>query len=89
MDFQFDPYKSTRNKKKHGIDFKEAQNLWKDPFRIEIPSKFVEEKRTLMIAMLNNVLWTAVITYRDHIIRIISVRKSRENEKKIYFSRRI
>ena len=89
MNFQFDPSKSSRNKKKHGIDFKEAQNLWKDPFRIEIPSKFVEEKRTLMIARLNNVLWAAVITYRDHIIRIISVRKARKNEKKIYFRGRI
>jgi len=30
MQFELDPVKSTANKAKHGIDFKEAQKLWLD-----------------------------------------------------------
>ena len=89
MEFEFDPSKSIQNKDKHGIDFYEAQDLWKDPFRIEIPAKFVKESRILVIAEFNNVIWSAVITYRNQKIRIISVRKSRKNEKAIYYRKRI
>ena len=31
MMFEFDPEKSAANKRKHGIDFREAQALWGDP----------------------------------------------------------
>jgi len=37
MEFEFDVQKSESNKKKHGIDFNEAQALWDDPEVIEIP----------------------------------------------------
>ncbi len=37
MLFEFDSNKSEGNKKKHGIDFHEAQRLWDDPDFIEIP----------------------------------------------------
>ena len=89
MQFDFDDNKSLANKKKHNIDFYEAQKLWEDPLHIEIPAKYVDEKRILVIAKYNNRIWSAVITSRDDKIRIISVRKSRENEKKIYYSQRI
>ena len=89
MQFEFDPFKSIKNKEKHGIDFYEAQVLWRDPFRIEIPAKFVKESRILVIGEFNNVIWSAVITYRNHKIRIISVRKSRKNEKEIYYRKGI
>ena len=44
MDFEFDKRKSQINKKKHGIDFIEAQALWDDPDRIEIPAKTIDEE---------------------------------------------
>ena len=89
MEFEFDSSKSIKNDEKHGINFYEAQNLWRDPFRIEIPAKFVKEPRILVIAEFNNIIWSAVITYRNQKIRIISVRKSRKNEKEIYYRKRI
>ncbi len=47
MEFEFDPIKSNNNKKKHGIDFHEAQSLWEDPDLVEIPVKCSDEpKRT-------------------------------------------
>jgi uncharacterized DUF497 family protein len=45
VEFEFDPDKSESNKRKHGIDFHEAQELWDDPDFIEIPVKASVEPR--------------------------------------------
>lgn len=46
MDFEFDAAKSAANLTKHGIDFVGAQASWRDPDRIEIPARSVDEPRT-------------------------------------------
>lgn len=84
MNFEYDENKSRINKKKHGIDFEEAQALWSDPERLEIPAKVSGETRYLMIGMINAKHWSAVVTYRSHLIRLISVRRSRIEEVKLY-----
>ena len=86
MEFEFDPQKSQINKKKHGIDFVEAQELWNDPDRIEIPAKTVDEERFLIIGKISDDCWSSIITYRDERVRIISVRRSRKEEIEIYES---
>jgi len=45
MRFEFDASKSAANKAKHGIDFVEAQLLWLEPDRIELPARPVDEPR--------------------------------------------
>jgi uncharacterized DUF497 family protein len=89
MKFEFDRNKSELNKRKHGIDFETAKKLWTDPNRIQIPARWVDEPRFLLIAQLGNELWSAIYTERRNRIRIISVRKSRNDEKEIYKSYRI
>ena len=86
MEFAFDKLKSQINKKKHGIDFAEAQALWNDPDRIEIPAKTIDEERFLIIGKISDKYWSAIITYRNEKIRIISVRRSRKEEIDIYES---
>ena len=86
MEFEFDKQKSRINKKKHGIDFIEAQALWNDPDRIEIPAKTIDEKRFLIIGKISDKYWSTIITYRNEKIRIISVRRSRKEEIEIYES---
>jgi uncharacterized DUF497 family protein len=86
MEFEFDPQKSEANKKKHGIDFYEAQALWDDPDLIEIPVRTSDEPRFLIIAKSSGKHWSGVITYRGGKIRIISVRRSRKEEVDIYES---
>ena len=39
MGFEYDPDKSVENKRKHGIDFDEAQALWADSALVEIPAR--------------------------------------------------
>jgi uncharacterized protein len=84
MEFEFDECKSQSNQAKHGIDFIEAQQLWADLDRIEIPARTEDEPRFLIIAIIAQKHWSAVITYRNNKIRIISVRRSRIEEVKIY-----
>lgn len=86
MEFEFDPTKSDSNKKKHGIDFYEAQALWNDSDFIEIPLKTIDEPRFLVIGRISEKHWSAIITYRSENIRIISARRSRKEEVNIYES---
>jgi uncharacterized DUF497 family protein len=84
--FEFDPDKSISNKRKHGIDFTAAQALWDDPDLLEIPARTTEEVRYMVIGKIGAKFWSGIITYRDEIIRIISVRRSRDEEIELYES---
>ena len=84
MNFEFDPLKSDANLRKHGIDFLEAQALWRDPALVEIPARTLDEPRFLVIARLQGRHWSAVTTYRQQSIRLISVRRSRPDEVQLY-----
>ena len=84
MDFEFDAKKSQSNAEKHGIDFEQAQFLWCDARRIVVEARSATEPRFALIAILGGQLWTAVYTSREDRIRIISVRRSRDGEKKGY-----
>jgi len=86
MEFEFDNNKSVANKQKHGIDFVEAKELWEDLEFVEIPVKTNDEPRYLIIGKVAEKHWTGIITYRNEMIRIISVRRSRKEEIDIYES---
>ena len=86
MEFEFDPDKSKANQQKHGIDFIEAQALWQDPMRVEVPARTVDEPRWLVIGQIGGKHWSAVVTYRLQRIRVISARRSRDEEVAIYES---
>ena len=86
MEFEFDPEKSGINRVKYGIDFVEAQALWLDDQRVIHIARFADEFRKGIIARIGLICWTAIYTYRKDKIRIISVRRSRHEEKEQYFS---
>jgi uncharacterized protein len=84
MDFEFDAAKSAANLEKHGIDFIAAQALWSDADRIEIPARSLDEPRIQVIGRIGDVVWSAFITRRGDRVRIISVRRARDEEKTAY-----
>ena len=86
MRFEFDPFKSVANRKKHGIDFAEAQKLWQSPV-LSLPSKRIGEPRELAIGKIGSKHWTAIIAQRGEAIRLISCRRSRDEEKELYQKR--
>jgi len=86
MGFEYDPNKSAENKRKHGIDFEEAQELGADSGLVEVPARTTDEARWLLVGKIDEKHWSAVITRRDENVRLISVRRSRDEEVTIYES---
>ena len=86
FEFEFDEEKSRSNLKKHGIDFSEAQKLWKDSDFVELKARTTDEPRYMVIGKIDSRHWSAITTVRNKRVRIISVRHARKSEVKIYES---
>ncbi len=84
--FEFDKKKSEANKPKHGIDFDDARQLWRDPRVLTVRARQVTEPRWVAIGRIGESYWSAIFTYRRERIRIISVRSSRAKEIALYES---
>ena len=82
--FEFDEAKSRANESKHGIDFVRAQALWLDPNLLRLPARSDAESRFLFIGMIDGRHWSAIVTYREETLRLISVRRSRLREVQAY-----
>jgi len=87
VEFEYDDRKSQINTRKHGIDFERAKLLWGDEKRIVVPARSSTGPREALVAALDGVYWTAVYTVRGDAIRIISVRRSRNEEIENYHHR--
>ena len=66
------------------MDLVEAQALWREPNLLEVPARTEDEPRHLVVGMLEGRYWSAVVTYRESNIRIISVRRARVEEVALY-----
>ena len=86
FEFEFDEANSQTNLDKHGIDFITAQELWNDPYLLEIRARSKDEQRFLLIGVIGGQHWSAVVTYREDRVRLISVRRSRQKEIELYES---
>ena len=84
VEFEYNGKKSVSNKKKHGIDFIEAQKLWEDDDKIIFPARSTEEERYILIGIMENNHWSAIYTVRKEKVRLISVRRSRNDEEELY-----
>ena len=62
------------------------QTLWLDEMFVEIPARTEDEPRFLVVGMISEKHWSAVITYRGEKVRLISVRRARAEEVAIYES---
>jgi uncharacterized DUF497 family protein len=84
VEFEYDHRKSQINTRKHGIDFERAKLLWGDEKQLIVPARSSTEPREALIATLDGICWTASYTLRGDTIRIISVRRSRDEEIENY-----
>lgn len=80
MKFEYDENKSYINERKHGINFDDAQQLWGDENLLEVALNFQDEPRFICIGKIGKKHFSAIITYRMDVIRIISIRRSRKEE---------
>lgn len=84
MFFEFDLGKSAINKQKHGISLEDAAVLWAVP-HIDLAARSEEESRYMLIGKLQGRMYTCIYTKRQEKIRLISARRSRENEERWYY----
>ena len=84
--FEWDPAKARENRKKHGIDFERACEVFLDPFlRVMDAGNAPGEARQAVIGM--TVAWSllwVVFVERGESIRIISAREATAAERKDY-----
>lgn len=85
--FEWDDNKEKSNVLKHGISFNESESVFYDPYSLTIPDPdhSDEERRFIDIGISNkNRLLVVIYTEREDRIRIISVRKANNAERKKY-----
>jgi uncharacterized DUF497 family protein len=88
VEFEFDPDKSRINKIKHGIDFEQARELWSFTGLVVRSDRGNEVRFVRIAPSAEGILWTAAFVERGDRIRIISVRRSRKEERESYERKR-
>ena len=83
MEFEYNIDKSALNKKKHSITFEETKAIWVGD-NVIIPAITKGEQRYMIIGKIGPNLYSCIFTTRRGKIRIISCRRSREKERRIY-----
>ncbi|RLD80676.1 MAG: BrnT family toxin [Bacteroidetes bacterium] len=86
MKFEWDNKKNKSNIKKHGIDFNDAEQIFENPLLIKEDNRFdYGEKRWIGIGRLLEFVVVVIFTFRNKVIRIISLRLANKNEKEGYY----
>lgn len=84
--FEWDERKRLLNLAKHGIDFRDAVEVFERP-HMTVPSAHEGEERRISLGLIREAVVAVVWTDRGEAIRIISVRAARRNERQIYHAR--
>ena len=85
MDFEWDESKRLPNIEKHGLDFRDAPQLFDENY-VEVKAKAGSgwEERFLATGVVNEKYVTVIYTERGGATRVISFRKARKNEQRRY-----
>lgn len=85
MTFDWDIEKDAANQAKHGASFDQAKAMILGPDTLTVEAKTVgPERRWTVIAPVGGRLWSAFITYRGDVTRIISFRPSNAKDTAVY-----
>ena len=86
MEFEWDEAKAARNLARHGVDFLDAIEVFRDPFRLELEDDRADfgEFRLKTVGMVGGTVTVVIFTPRDKTTRIISARKAEPYERRAY-----
>lgn len=85
MEFEWDEGKSRSNLEKHGVDFDRGRLLFDGRPRLEHEARAsIDEIRFATTGIIGGDFYTAIWTLRGEAIRLISVRRARDAEKRQY-----
>lgn len=86
MRFEWDEAKRIEGLRKHGIDFRNAIELFDSETYTVVDERFdYGEVRLLTLGVVKGRVLAVAHTEEDDLIRIISVRKAEKHEQEIYF----
>ena len=85
MNFEWNDQKRITNLEKHGLDFFDVVEVF-DNQHVVLSSAYDSEPRLLAIGTLQGRFVTVVYTLRSSVVRIISFRRSRNDEKQKYLA---
>jgi len=86
MKFEWDENKRKLNLAKHGIDFKDAYQIFDGiTFTFEDDRYNYGEGRYITIGMLRGTVVVVAHTESDDVIRLISIRRATKHEQKLYY----
>jgi uncharacterized DUF497 family protein len=80
--------KAASNRRKHGIDFDDAIEIFYGTSLLR-RSKHNTEERWLAIGETEGRVVTVVFTWRGDALRVISARRARKNEKRAYYQEKV
>jgi len=85
--FAWDEAKRRLNLRKHGIDFADADKIFRGlTFTAEDDREIYGERRYLTLGLLDDQVVSVTHTERSEEIRIISIRKATKHEARFYFT---
>jgi len=87
MEFEWDEAKAESNKAKHGISFEEAKTVFNDKLFVDFydPDHSNDEHRYIILGeSVSRRLLMISYTQRGDTVRLISVRKATQRERKAY-----
>lgn len=86
MEFEYDPAKDEGNRFKHGLPLAFGKRVFDDPQHQVLTSfrPIDAEDRYKAVGMVEGKLFAAVYVWRGTAIRLISVRRSNDNEQRDY-----
>jgi uncharacterized DUF497 family protein len=86
--FLWDERKNRTNKRKHGVSFDTASQVFDDPFHLTTQDREIEgEARWQTIGMVSGIhvlLVAHTISEDEDVVRILSARKATPGERRIY-----
>jgi uncharacterized DUF497 family protein len=85
LDFEWDDRKRSLNIAKHGIDFVDAAEVFRDPSQYTYRSGIRSgETRYVSVGTVAGNLIAVIFTWRGRTVRIISARAARRSERDMY-----
>ncbi len=82
MDFEFDPAKRLSNLAKHDLDFLDADLVLGGPHLVGPAKTVAAEAREIAVGLLDDVPVAVIFTRRGSVIRVISMRRARNAERR-------
>lgn len=88
MQFDFDAAKDEANRFKHRLSLAFGKRVFDDPYMTLSPTIRIgdEEERWKAIGSVDGKLYTAIHVWRGDVVRMISVRRSNDGERRDYDS---